>query len=60
MVMVLHAQGGTMKGIARELDIDHRIVRKFIVSGTFPERARRARGPTPLDAHRSYIEDRIA
>ena len=37
-VMVLHGQGGTMKGIARELDIDHRTVRKFIVSGTFPER----------------------
>jgi transposase len=59
-VMTLHAQGGTMKGIARELAIDHRTVRNFIVSGGFPERARRARGPTPMDAHRQYIEERIA
>jgi len=59
-VMALHAQGGTMKGIGRELAIDHRTVRNFIVSGAFPERARRARGPTPLDAHRHYIEERIA
>ena len=58
-VMALHAEGGTMKGIGRELDIDHRTVRKFVASGAFPERARRARGPTPLDAHRQYIEDRI-
>ena len=58
-VMALRAQGGTMKGIARELAIDHRTVRNFIVSGAFPERARRARGPTPLDAHRQYIEERI-
>lgn len=59
-VMALHDQGGTMKGIGRELAIDHRTVRNFIASGAFPERARRARGPTPLDAHRQYIEDRIA
>jgi hypothetical protein len=49
-----------MKGIARELGVNHRTVRNFIVSGTFPERARRARGPTPLDPHRPYIEQRIA
>ncbi|WP_309969110.1 transposase [Variovorax guangxiensis] len=59
-VMTLHMQGGTMKGIARELSIDHRTVRKFITSSAFPERVRRARGPTPLDAHRRYIEERIA
>jgi len=59
-VMALHAQGCTMKGIGRELAIDHRTVRKFIASGAFPERARRARGSTPLDAHRHYIEERIA
>jgi len=33
-----------MKGIGRELAIDHRTVRKFVASGAFPERARRARG----------------
>lgn len=59
-VMALHAHGGSMKGIARELGVNHRTVRNFIVSGTFPERARRARGPTPLDPHRPYIEQRIA
>lgn len=59
-VMTLHTQGGTMKGIAREFSIDHRTVRKFITSSAFPERVPRARGPTPLDAHRHYIEQRIA
>jgi hypothetical protein len=59
-VMTLHTQGGTIKGIARELAIDPRTVRKFIISGAFPERAPRARGPTPLDAHRRFIEERLA
>lgn len=59
-VMELRAQGGSMKGIGRELGIDHRTVRKYIGSGAFPERARPARGPTPLDGHRQYIEQRIA
>ena len=59
-VMALRDQGGTMKGIARELGIDHRTVSKFIRSGEFPERAPRPRGLTPLDAHRRFIEDRLA
>jgi transposase len=58
-VMALHAQGHTMQGIARELSIDHRTVRKFVTARAFPERTRRTRGPTPLDAHRGYIEERI-
>ncbi|MBK6973011.1 MAG: ISL3 family transposase [Sterolibacteriaceae bacterium] len=58
-VMALHGQGRTMKGIARELSIDHRTVRKFVTARAFPERARRTRGPTPLDEHRGYIEERI-
>lgn len=57
--MALHAQGRTMQGIARGLSIDHRTVRKFVTAGAFPERARGTRGPTPLDAHRGYIEERI-
>jgi len=59
-VMALHAQGGTMKGIGQELSIDHRTVRNFITAGAFPERAPRARGPTPLDPYLSDIEERIA
>ena len=59
-VMALHAQGGTMKGIGRELGINHRTVRKFIRSDAFPERAPRPRGPTPLDAYCRYIDDRVA
>ncbi|MFJ1260782.1 sulfatase-like hydrolase/transferase, partial [Cupriavidus sp. CuC1] len=35
-VMALRALGGTMKGIGRELSIDHRTVRKFITAGAFP------------------------
>ncbi|MFJ1260002.1 ISL3 family transposase [Cupriavidus sp. CuC1] len=59
-VMELRAQGGTMKGIARELSINNRTVHKFVTAGAFPERAPKARGPTPLDPHRSFIEERIA
>jgi hypothetical protein len=59
-VMSLRTQGCTMKAIGRELSIDHRTVSKFVRAGCFPERAARARCVTPLDAHRSYIEDRVA
>ncbi len=45
-----------MKGIARELSIDQRTVRNFITAGAFPERAPRARGPTPLDPYLSFYE----
>lgn len=58
-VMALHAQGKTMKAIAAELSICKHTVSKYIRAGAFPERALKARGPTPLDAHRDYIEQRI-
>jgi transposase len=59
-VKALRAQGETMKGIARELALHQSTVRKFISSDTFPERANRPRGPTPLDAHRQFLEGRVA
>lgn len=59
-VMELHTQGRTMKSIAGELAISYQTVRKFVHTGSFPERARKARGHTPLDAHLQYIEGRIA
>ena len=59
-VMALHAQGMTMKAIAAELSINHHTVSKFVRAGAFPERALKARGPTPLDAHHDYVEQRIA
>ncbi|BDB29760.1 ISL3 family transposase (plasmid) [Cupriavidus sp. P-10] len=58
-VMALRAQGGTLKGIARELSISDVTVQKFVHAGAFPERAPKARGPTPLDPYRDYIEERI-
>ncbi|WP_241754838.1 transposase [Cupriavidus basilensis] len=59
-VMALRAQGGSMKGIARELSIDQRTVRRFVTGGgSFPERVPKARSPTPLDPYRDYIEERI-
>jgi transposase len=54
--MELRAQGRSMKRIGRELGIDQRTASKFVSAGSFPERAPRARGPTPLDEHREYIE----
>ncbi len=58
-VMALRAQGGSIKGIARELSIDNRTVRRFVTGGGVPERAPKARGPTPLDPYRDYIDERI-
>ena len=59
-VMAMHAQGKTMKAIGAELSICKHTVSKLVRAGAFPERALKARGPTPLDAHRAYIEQRIA
>jgi hypothetical protein len=53
-------RGLKMKPIACAVGISHVTVRKLIFAGAFPERAPRARGPTPLDEHREYIEARIA
>lgn len=59
-VMERHTQGRTMKSIAAELSMSYHTVRKFVRTGSFPERARKARGHTPLDAHLQYIEERVA
>ncbi len=59
-VMALHDQGKSMKAIAAELSISKQTARKFVRAGAFPERAPKARGRTPLDVHRKYIEQRIA
>ncbi|WP_234942794.1 ISL3 family transposase [Cupriavidus necator] len=58
-LMALRAQGGTIRGIARELSISKATVQKYVKAGAFPERAPKARGPTPLDPYRDYIEERI-
>jgi len=58
--MALRAQGCTIRGIARELSISNVTVQKFVHVGAFPERAPKARGLTPLDPYRDYIEERIA
>ncbi|MGN5477766.1 hypothetical protein ACTMU2_14960 [Cupriavidus basilensis] len=34
-------------------------MQKYVRAGAFPERALKARGPTPLDPYRDYIEERI-
>jgi hypothetical protein len=40
--------------------VDHRTVSKFIRAGSFPERAPRSRGPSPLDPYRDSIAARVA
>ena len=59
-VMALRAQGCTIRGIAREFSMSSATVLKFVHAGAFPERAPKARGPTPLDRYRDYIEERVA
>jgi len=48
-VVSLHEKGITQRGIAAQMSMSVQTVRKFVRAGVFPERARKARGPTPLD-----------
>ncbi len=55
-----HRAGQTLKAIARETSLHYLTIRNFVRSDTFPERAPRNRGPSPLDRYRDHIAGRIA
>jgi transposase len=52
-----HAAGMSLSGIARELELDRKTVRRALRRSWSPYR-RSAPAPTLLDAHRQWLEDR--
>lgn len=57
-VKELQQQGGTILGIARQLQIGHRRVRKFFHSSSFPEWGKPARTRSAIDPYRPYLQER--
>lgn len=57
-VQELYRQGGTILGIARQLHLGHRRVRKFVRSPSFPEWGKPARTRSAIDPYRAYLQER--
>src|SRR6266487_271034 len=57
-IQELYQQGGTILGIARQLHIGHRRVRKFVRSPNFPEWGKPARTRGAIDPYRPYLQER--
>jgi transposase len=55
-----HAGGASIKSIARAMKLNYRTVRNFVRSGSYPERARRSRGPALSEAQRQHVASRVA
>jgi transposase len=54
----LYQQGGSILGIARQLQIGHQTVRKFVRSPSFPEWSKPARTKSAIDPYRPYLQER--
>ncbi len=61
-VLALHQAGMGQRAIAREMHMSRRIVRRFLTSETFPERAsgsgRRPKSKGKLDPYLAYLHER--
>jgi transposase len=57
-VNALYQQGGSILGIARQLQIGHQTVRKFVRSPSFPEWGKAARTKSAIDPYRPYLQER--
>ena len=57
-VQELSQQGGTILGIARQLHLGHRRVRKFVRAASFPEWGKPARTKSAIDPYRPYLQAR--
>ncbi len=61
-VLALHQAGMGQRAIAREMQMSRRIVRRFLTSETFPERAsgsgRRPKSKSKLDPYLAYLRER--
>jgi transposase len=57
-VIELSKLGGTIQGIARQLQISRQTVRKFVQAPSFPEFQRVPRTKSGIDEYRSYLRER--
>jgi transposase len=57
-VQELSRQGGTILGIARQLHLGHRRVRKFVRASSFPVWGKPARTRSAIDPYRPYLQER--
>jgi len=57
-VVALHQAGKGVRTIARELHMNRQTVRRFVLAGSFPERAPRPAVPSKLDRYAPYLEER--
>jgi transposase len=56
----LRRQGAPIRQIARELDISRQVVRRYLRHERFPDPRRRRARRTGMDAHREWIDARVA
>src|SRR6266699_5360683 len=54
----LYQQGGSILGIARQLQIGHQTVRKFVRSPSFPEWSKVQHTRSAIDPYRPYLQER--
>jgi transposase len=57
-VVELSRQGGTIKGIATQLQISRQTVRKFVQAPAFPEQPKHAQTKSAIDEYRPYLSQR--
>ncbi len=57
-VKELYQQGGSILGIARQLQIGHQTVRKFVRSPSFPKWSKPARTKSAIDSYQPYLQER--
>lgn len=57
-VVELSKQGGTIQGIARQLQISRQTVRKFVQAPSFPEFQRVPRTKSAINPYRPYLQER--
>ena len=58
-IRILHKQGNSIKGIARELGISKNTVKKYLVKGDKPSYRTRPTRPSKLDPFKPYLQQRI-
>ena len=59
-ISILHRQGRSIRGIARELGISRNTVRYYLRNSNKPQYPKRAEGVSKLDPFKDYIQQRLA
>jgi transposase len=59
-VRTLHAQGQSIRAIARQLGIGRNTVKRFLAAAVFPEQATRGATTSILDPYKPYLQQQVA